>query len=397
MRSFRLRSFVTAILAFTAYAGCATAGTHTVLYSFLDPNTGSPTGQLYLHDGILYGTGSGLNSVSGDGQVFQLKKSGNKWKLKTLLAFDGQSGALPRAGVIADQAGVFYGAASSGGTGGYGTVFKLWNEAGHWKNATLQSFAGNDAGGTQPNSDLIFDASGALVGTTLLGGDQQGGTIFSLVPHGQGWKEKMLYRFGNNYDGHEPATGVMLASNGAFYGTTYHGGKYDYGTVFELKTSGGHQTETVIHSFTSIGDGVYPNNGLVEGSDGTLYGTTLFGGGHQLGTVFSLTQSGGTWTHTILHEFGSESDGQQPYGGLLRVGDTLYGTAEFGGTAGAGIIFSLTQSGGTWTENILYNFGDGKDGALPCSAMIADASGNLYGTTFMGGKTGNGTVWEFTP
>ncbi len=397
MRSFRFRSIVTALLAFTVHAGAAAAGTYTVLYRFSDGNTGSPTGQLYLRDGTLYGTGSGLNSGHGNGQVFQLKKSGDKWKFKTLLAFDGQNGALPRGGVIADQAGTFYGAASGGGADGYGTLFKLWNSGGHWKSTALQDFAWDDAGGTQPNSDLVIDAAGALVGTTYLGGDEQRGTVFSLVGQGRRWREKVLYRFGNNYDGYEPATGVLLAGNGAFYGTTYHGGMYDYGTVFELRHSHGSWTETKIHTFTAGADGEYPINGLVEGADGTLYGTTLFGGPFQYGTVFSLTQSGGNWTHTVIHDFGNGMDGQEPYGGLLRVGDTLYGTAEFGGTSGSGIIFSLTGSGGNWTETILYNFGGGADGALPCAAMIADANGNLYGTTFMGGTKDNGTVWEFTP
>lgn len=393
MGFFRFLGVATALLV-SGYAGHpASAGTLTTLYNFPDANTGSPTGKLYLRHGILYGTGSGLNSAHADGQVFQLKKSAEGWKFKTLLAFNGQNGALPRAGVIADGAGVLYGTASSGGASGSGTVFKLWNSGGRWKSATLQNFAWDDPGGTEPESDLVLDASGALIGTTILGGDQQGGTIFSLVPSGRHWNEDMLYRFGNNYDGHEPAAGVVPAGTGRYYGTTYHGGMYDYGTVFELKHSQDGWTETPIHSFTGAADGEYPINAPVNGSDGTLYGTTLFGGAFQYGTVFSLKKSRHSWTHTVLHEFGSGDDGQQPYGGLLRVGDTLYGTAEFGGTHGAGIIFSLTESGGTWTETVLYNFTGGADGALPTAAPIADAQGNLYGTTF----NGNGTVWEFSP
>ncbi|HEX4158006.1 MAG TPA: choice-of-anchor tandem repeat GloVer-containing protein [Rhizomicrobium sp.] len=397
MCSSRLRPLVAAAFAFTTYAGTAAAGTFTLLYTFPDANTGSPTGRLYLGDDILYGTGSGLNSEHGNGQVFQLKKSGDKWKFQTLLAFDGQNGADPRGGVIADQAGTFYGTTEIGGANGSGTVFKLWNAGGRWKSTTLQNFVWDDAGGADPDTDLVFDQSGALVGTTVVGGENQGGTVFSLVPRGRRWKEKVLHRFDSNYDGYEPASGLLLASDGAFYGTTYHGGMYDYGTVYQLARSGSKWTETKIHTFTAGKDGEYPINGLVEGADGTLYGTTLFGGSFQYGTVFSLKQSGGTWTHTVLHEFGQGDDGQEPYGGLVRVGDTLYGTVEFGGTTGAGIIFSLTESGGTWTENILYNFNGGRDGALPCASLIADANGNLYGTTFQGGAKDQGTVWEFTP
>lgn len=395
--SFLFRSIVTALLAVVACTAPAPAGTFATLYRFPDGNTGSPIGKLYLDGGALYGTGSGYNSQSGDGQVFQLKQSGGVWKFKTLLAFDGSNGSFPRAGVIADQAGVFYGTAEGGGSGGYGTVFKLWKSESGWQSATLKDFAWNDPGGTEPDSDLIIDRSGALIGATIYGGEQQGGTVFRLVPGDTRWKEKMVWRFTSNYDGHEPWAGVLLTKSGALYGTTYHGGMYDYGMVYQLTRSGRSWTEQKIHSFNTIADGVYPVNGLIEGAHGTLYGTTLFGGIGQYGTVFSLEQSGGAWTHTVIHEFGTGNDGQEPYGGLLLVGDTLYGTAEFGGTSGAGIIFSLNKSGGAWTEMILYNFSGGADGALPCATLIADANGNLYGTTFAGGTNDNGTIWEFTP
>jgi uncharacterized repeat protein (TIGR03803 family) len=118
----------------------------------------------------------------------------------------------------------------------------------------------------------------------------------------------VLYRFGNNYDGHEPVTGLLLARSGTIYGTTYHGGTRDYGMVYELKRSGDGWTEKRLHYFTGGADGEYPLNGLVKGLDGTLYGTTLFGGISQYGTVFSLKKSGRTWTHTVLHDFGSGDD-----------------------------------------------------------------------------------------
>jgi hypothetical protein len=157
MRSFHYGLVVTAALAFGTYAGAAAAGTFTVLYKFADGNTGSPTGKLYLRDGVLYGTGTGQNSKSGAGQVFQLKQSGGKWKLKTLLAFNRQNGADPRGAVVADANDVFYGTAEGRGTAGYGTAFRLWNDGGRWKSATLKNFTWNDAGGAEPNSDLVPD------------------------------------------------------------------------------------------------------------------------------------------------------------------------------------------------------------------------------------------------
>src|SRR5262249_26275361 len=157
------------------------------LYRFTDPNTGGPIGKLYLHNGNLYGTGSGLNSANGAGQVFELKNAGGSWTFKTLHAFTGPDGRTPRGGLVADAAGAAYGTAEGGGSGGYGTVFQLSKSGGGWQSTVLKNFAWDDPDGTEPDSDLIMDR-GALVGATIYGGEEQGGTIFSLVPSHDGWK-----------------------------------------------------------------------------------------------------------------------------------------------------------------------------------------------------------------
>ena len=156
------------------------------------------------------------------------------------------------------------------------------------------------------------------------------------------------------------------------------------------------QQETVLHSFGNGTDGQDPQAGLVMDSHGNLYGTTYFGGIHgacqggpTCGTVFELSpKEGGGYTETILHSFGSDTDGQNPVAGLIFDGaGNLYGTTPVGGIHGYGTVFELSpREGGGWTETVLHNFNyNGSDGALPEAGLIFDAAGNLYGTSFAGG------------
>ena len=161
--------------------------------------------------------------------------------------------------------------------------------------------------------------------------------------------------------------------------------------------------ETVLHSFTANGtDGYEPYASLVFDGNGNLYGTTTVGGTHApYGTVFELTPSGGTWTEKILHNFNNNgTDGSNPYGSLVfdRNGN-LYGTTYIGGAYNGGTVFELSRVGGVWQEKILHSFNgnNGVDGAYPYCALILDASGNLYGTTTIGGTHHAGTVFELSP
>jgi uncharacterized repeat protein (TIGR03803 family) len=222
-------------------------------------------------------------------------------------------------------------------------------------------------------------------------------------------QEKVLYNFGNGTDGVAPQAGLVMDAAGNLYGTTYNGGTYNYGTVFELTpAAGGGWTEMVLHNFNNDGvDGAYPQAGLIFDAAGNLYGTTHSGGTHNAscsndcGTVFELTPSaGGTWTEKVLYDFYSiRTDGAFPASSLIFDGaGNLYGTTIFGGASGAGngTVFELTPAaGGGWTERVLYSFG--ADGIWPYAGLIFDAAGNLYGTTSFGGTVGWGTVFELTP
>ena len=160
--------------------------------------------------------------------------------------------------------------------------------------------------------------------------------------------------------------------------------------------------EKVLHNFGSGADGNYPPAGLIRDAAGNLYGTTLYGGAHNYGTVFELSASaGGGWTETVLHSFNNDgTDGWYPQAGLIfDAAGNLYGTTARGGAyTYYGTVFELSPNGsGGWTETVLHSFGNGADGVFPFAGLTFDAAGDLYGTTYLGGTYDEGTVFELTP
>jgi uncharacterized repeat protein (TIGR03803 family) len=321
---------------------------------------------------------------------------------RVLYSFSGGTdGGSPAGGLIFDGAGNLYGTTNGGGTYSGGTVFELSPAAGGgWTETVIHSF-GNGTDGNGPEAGLIFDAAGNLYSTTNGGGTYNGGTVFELTPQaGGGWTETVIHSFGSGTDGAGPWAGLIFDAAGNLYSTTKGGGTYNGGTVFELTPqAGGGWTEQVLHSFQGGADGAQPYAGLIFDAAGNLYGTTYFGGAYgYYGTVFDLTPAaGGTWTEKVLYNFSGFPDGINPVGGLIFDGTgNLYGTTYLGGTYGKGTLFELTPAGGgTWTEQVLHNFGNGNDGATPSSGLITDTAGNLYGTTPDGGSYFRGTVFRF--
>jgi uncharacterized repeat protein (TIGR03803 family) len=309
-------------------------------------------GLIFDAAGNLYGTtqyGGGANAY---GTVFELTPAGGgNWTETVLYSFrSGTDGAVPGAGLIFDAAGNLYGTTTAGGPNN-GTVFELTpTTAGGWTEQVLYRFCSqaNCTDGQYPYGSLIFDAAGNLYGTTEFGGTYGAGTVFKLTPAaGGGWTETVLYSFGRGTDGASPLVGLIFDVVGNLYGTTTFGGTYGAGTVFELTpTAGGGWTETVLHSFNPNNgtDGFNPYAGLIFDAAGNLYGTTYYGGSYGGGTVFELTPAaGGGWTETVLRSFGNGTDGFWPYAGLIfdHAGN-LYGTTEYGGTHNYGTVFELT-------------------------------------------------------
>jgi uncharacterized repeat protein (TIGR03803 family) len=242
----------------------------------------------------------------------------------------------------------------------------------------LYSFGGAD--GAYPQSAPILARDGNLYGTTS-GGDQSSGTVFRITTAGA---LTTLYRFTGGADGDGP-NGLIQARDGNLYGTTFDGGAYGWGTVFRITTTG---TLTTLYSFTGGTDGLWPQTGLVQVSDGSLYGTTAYGGAAKGGgTVFRLTTGGKLKT---LYSF-SGADGSNANGLIQGKDGNLYGTTYQGGVYGWGTVFQLTTAGAL---TVLHNF-SAVDGSN-ANGLIQGKDGNLYGTTYLGGAYNVGTVFQLT-
>jgi uncharacterized repeat protein (TIGR03803 family) len=284
----------------------------------------------------------------------------------------------------------------------------------------LYSFCSLDncADGELPYYGVVFDSAGNLYGAAA-GGAYGGGVVFELTPGSSGtWTETVLYNFcavSGCADGEFPQA-LVFDTAGNLYGTAQAGGTNTCGSegcgvAFELSPGGdGTWTETVLHDFADDGkDGWSPVGGLVLDAAGNLYGTTAYGGAtyKKEGTAFELSPAtGGTWTETVLHNFCSApacADGGEPYVGLVfDSSGNLYGTTFLGGShlggcggLGCGVAFQLTPSGnGKWKDKTLHTFKSGEGGVRPQSGLILDAAGNLYGTTSLGGAQSSGTIFE---
>ena len=340
-------------------------------------------------------------------------------KFKVLLSFGNHKlGAHPMSPVLIDQAGNLYSTASQGGAKRGGTVVELKRKAGGYKPTTVFRFELGGDGGTQPEGPLIIDTQGNLYGVAE-------NLVFKLssVVGQKGWQEKLLYTFcsqPNCTDGSDPIGGLTYAgaSNGApydgaspLYGVTAEGGANNGGTVFQLASSGGQWTETLLYSFCAIGaskclDGKMPHGGVILDHSGALYGATFEGGGNNVGNdengagvAFQLTSAGRSlWSETVIHRFCSMqscADGANPEGELVAdATGRLFGTTLNGLTCkpdklfGCGTVYQLVQDGADWQETVLYAFcslADCKDGQSPVAGVTIDADGNLFGTTIFGG------------
>ena len=386
MKTLRIRlAIVLVVLAGRAFNGGAQ--TVTILRSFGSSPTDAQNPQAGLvqgSDGNFYGTTSYGGTNDYYGTVFRISPSDSYTSLYSFGSSptDGQN---PQAGLVQGSDGNFYGTTLYGGTNGNGTIFRI-SPSGSY--TTLYFFAGYPIDGSYPQAGLVQGSDGNFYGTTLNGGTNGDGTVFQINPAGT---YTNLYTFGSSpTDGQNPQAGLVQGNDGNFYGTTYAGGTDNGGTVFRINPSG---TYTTVYRFgSSPTDGLYPEAGLVQGSDGNFYGTTLNGGTNGYGTVFRIDTNG---SETIFYFFGSSpTDAQNPQAGLVQGSDgNLYGTTLYGGTNSNGTIFRISPSG---TYTTLYQFGSSPtDGAEPDDVVLVQGSdGDFYGTTEAGGAHGLGIVFE---
>jgi uncharacterized repeat protein (TIGR03803 family) len=259
----------------------------TVLYSFGGNGDGaSPQAGLTMDTaGNLYGTTSAGGS-KGNGTVFTLVPSDGSWTESVLYSFGtGTDGQVPVGGVSLDAAGNVYGTASAGGSYGYGTVFQLVKAAG-WTESILHNFQ-NANDGAVPYAGLIADQSGNFYGAATEGGANGGGTIYELTPSKGSWKFSVVYSVpGWGISG--SFRNVVIDASGNLYGTTHCDGNNNAGTVYELTPSGGTWTYNLLYTFTGGTDGLYSFSNLVL-NQGKLYGTTKYGGSKNNGVIFAVT------------------------------------------------------------------------------------------------------------
>jgi uncharacterized repeat protein (TIGR03803 family) len=389
---------VALLLALVVVMPAAQAQTLTVLHTFSGGGDGaSPSAGVTMdRAGNIYGT-TIYGGATGNGVVFKL--SHPNWVLNTLYSFTGgNDGGNPQARVIFGPDGSLYGTTSAGNQGN-GVVFNLKPQVTAcksaicpWSETALYRFLGGSDGSGPAYGDLTFDPSGNLYGTTLAGGlntcGGACGVVFKLTRSGNSWTESVPYLFTGGNDGGSPFSGVIFDNAGNLYGTAYYGGAQFLGTAYELIPSGSGWTEKTLTDFS--GGGGSPLGGLTFDPKGNLYGTGFAGG-----TAFELMPSGGNWIYSLLYTFNG-FDG--PFGSpTLDASGNVYGTNATGGAYDQGFIFKLTPSNGGWTFTDLYDFTGGNDGGFPVSNVIFDANGNLYGTTFLGGASGEGVVWQFKP
>jgi uncharacterized repeat protein (TIGR03803 family) len=419
MQANRLRaSMVYALLALgLAAANALPAQVLTTLYSFCTVSGGNcPDGEnLYAGlvqglDGNLYGT-TYQGGTYGGGTVFKIGTSGSLTTLYNFCAVSGcADGQFPYAGLTLATNGSFFGTTQGGGTSSYGTVFSI-TPAGVL--TTVYSFCSQSgcADGGYPYGGLFQATNGLFYGTTFVGGHTNGespeGTVFKITSSGTlATLYQFCHGFGTCTDGSAPLAGVIQASDGNFYGTTFTGGTKggwpaglgDNGTAFQL-TQGG--TLTTLYSFdnsSSYAYGSWPRAVLMQGSDGNLYGTTNQRGANgNYGAIFKITTSGSI---TALYSFCAVSgctDGANPESPLIQATDgNYYGTTHLGGANNGGTVYRITP-GGTLTT--LYSFcaqAGCADGQYPYAGLFQATDGNLYGTTYQGGAAGKGTVFSLS-
>jgi hypothetical protein len=381
------------------------------IYAFdLTHGTYPVSGLVADGSGNFYGTANtgGLYPIRKNpccGTVFELSPGSNgTWSTTVIYDFKGLSdGSAPFGTMAIDKQGDLYGTNAILALGISAKVFELMKGSdGAWSEKTIYSFTNADG---NPNGDLTFDSEGNLYGTTQ-DTSTSGGEVFELSPQSNGsWKKITVFAFTSSFPLGDPRAGVTFDKSGNLYGTAY-GSNVGDGGVYELSPqSNGQWKASVLFTFEGGNGGCFPNNKLIFDSSGNLYGTTA--ACENLGVVFELSPgSNGAWTETALHVFPANpgKDGAYPSGNLVfDASGNLYGTTPSGGLGcndeSCGVVYRLSpQSGGSWTETVLWQFESATDGSQPQAGVMVDSAGNVFGTAKFGGSEyGYGTVFEITP
>ncbi len=354
-----------------------------LLQSF-DKQVGHPVGKLIQDtDGNAYGV-TGYVDGQNLGAIFQIDAAGN---YTVLHAFDGANGWDPRDGVIQGSDGKLYGTTYSGGSADAGTVFQLDISGDTPVYTVLHSFDGSNGGG-HPKAGVSQGNDGKLYGTTYLGGGYGIGTVYQLDISTANPVFELLHDFPGSGVGY-PDTRVTQGVDGKIYGTSKIAG----GSIFQIDMSADIPGFSIVHRFDSVSDSGFSGD-LIQASDGKYYGATSSGGSANKGTVFQLDPSGVTPLYTVLHEF-DETTGANPLSGLVKGTDgKIYGITTIGGQYGNGTIYQVDISPDAAVVYTLLHEFDGINGTGATAKLIQGSNGKIYGTTSSGGTVNKGTVFQ---
>jgi uncharacterized repeat protein (TIGR03803 family) len=387
-----------ALLATLALGQPASASQFQVIHDFTGAADGAAPGYTLLRDGKKALIGAANQGGAGYGTVFRIKRKSGSWTVKPLYKFTANDGQ-PGWGVITGQNGSLFVNASyvSVQGGPCGSALELDPAATPTNGAKLVStllhtYTKSEDG--CPTGNLLRGKGSTLYGVTQNGGAYSWGSVFQLKPSRSGWKETILHSFQGQADGGAPYSELIGDGAGNLYGTA-SASDINAGTVFELSPSQNGWAFKVLYTFTGGNDGGQPVAALIFDDAGNLYGATASFGTKGGGTIFQMTPSGDIWNFHVLHSLAG-TDGPVASLALDKMG-TLYGTNFMDGANGYGSVFSLTPVSGKWRYKDLHDFTGGADGGYPGGGVVFDSNGNLFGTAVLGGASGLGVVYEITP
>ena len=387
-----------ALSASVLLASNASASSFQVIHDFTGGKEGGVPGYTLLKTGKDSFIGTANQGGKGYGTVFKLSQKSGAWGVKALYNFKSEQGQ-PGWGVIRGSDGSYFVNATYASVmgGPCGSILQL-NSAKAPANAAkltstlIHTYVKADDG--CPTGNLLQDSSGNLFGVTQDGGANGWGSVFELTPGKGGWTQTILYSFRGAEDGGAPYSELIVDDAGNLYGTA-SASTVNFGTVFELSPGKSGWTYNVLYTFGGGTDGGQPVAALTFGKSGKLYGATTSFGANGGGTIFRLTPGTKGWKYKVLYSL-SGSDGPVAALALSKTG-TIYGTNFMDGADGFGSVFSLAPSGKTWVHTDLHDFTGAADGGFPGGGVAFDSTGNLYGTTVLGGPNNAGVLYEVTP
>ena len=367
----------------TAVPNSATPGVAPVndtIYSFGD--TGSddgavPNGSLTWDGTTLFGRTT-TTVQHHDGVIFEINSDGTGYDVVHRFGGKPNDGADPRDDAMTLVGGLLYGTTLVGGDRNDGTIFSIGTDGTNY--SVMHNF--HAPFGAMPYSCLV-DLSDILYGMTAAGGIGHG-TMYQINPDGTGYSRNFSFRTGGGSD----PRGALATDGAILYGMTRKGGARGLGVIFSINPGGG--GHTVLHDFRGGDrDGASTDHGSVTIAGSTMYGMTTMGGAKRVGVVFSMGLDGNGFT--ILHSFGSGvHDGRNPYGSLLINGPDLYGTTAKGGSFGGGTVFHVAIDGTGYA--VLHSFSGKPDGKKPLDNVVL-INQTLYGMTSAGGTHNQGAIF----